>query len=636
MKNLITLLALLTLSSLVLADANKVKIEKLDDLPRHLLKIDGKAIELFDNSDALMKLAGEVEANIKADLEKFDIQDKTTLKGMWADLGSIALLKGNWDDYLKGLEIRRGMEDKEAARFTTGLYMRAFIAAKKSGDADLEGALRRELTKLVDELPFEICQDNIKGAKGSGEVISKDLILGQINSTIQPVLDGSGGEMSQDIAAGLLAQANSIKNLIPHKHVMVEVYTKWLDAHATAKKPDIWEARELTVNAKNGKAPVVVAIWDSGIDVDIFSKSGQVWTNPGEVAGNNKDDDNNGYVDDVHGIAYDLHSNKTVPLLYEIGDVTADRARLQTLTKGFSDLQSNVDSKESSDLKALLSKLQQDSVKPFLEGIAKYGNYSHGTHVSGIAARNNELVRLMASRMTFDYHLIPETPTIELAEGEAKMYSEVIDYYKKNGVRVVNMSWGGSLKSVEEALESNNAGGSVDERKALARKIFEISRDGLFNAMKSAPDILFIASAGNANSDNEFEEFIPSSFILPNMLTVGAVDQAGDETSFTSFGKTEVYANGFEVLSYVPGGDQIKYNGTSMSSPNVTNLAAKLLAMKPELTPTDLRELIIGGCEERTAGDRTIKLIDSKKSAERLATAKAASPKAGAKSAPTK
>lgn len=629
MKTLHTLLALLALTSFAFADASKVKIEKLDDLPRHVLKIDMKAVDLLDNNDALMKLAKEVKANINGDLEKFDIQDKTTLKGMWADLGTIALLESNWDEYLKGLEARRGLEDKEAARYTTGLYMRAFIAAKKSGDADFEGALRRELTKLVNELPYDVCQDNIKGAKGSGEIMSRDLILGQINSTTQPQLDKTNGEGTQDIFTGLLASANTMQKLIPYKQIMVEVYTQWLESHATARKPDIWAERDVALSEKDGGSPVVVAIWDSGIDVDIFKKFGQVWTNTKEVPGNNKDDDNNGYVDDVNGIAYGLHSDKEIPLLYNIGDVSTDRARLETLTKGFSDLQSNVDSKESSDLKAMLSKLQQDSVKPFLEGIAKYGNYSHGTHVSGIASRENPFIRLMASRMTFDYHLIPETPTIALAEAEAKMYGEVVDYYKKNNVRVVNMSWGGNLKSVEEALEANNAGGTVDERKALARKIFDISKNGLFNAMKSAPEILFIASAGNANSDNEFEEFIPSSFILPNMLTVGAVDQAGDETSFTSFGKTEVYANGFEVLSYVPGGNQIKYNGTSMSSPNVTNLAAKLFAKNPHLTPAAVRELIINGSEERKAGERTFRLINPKKSVELLATAKVGSPKAG-------
>jgi subtilisin family serine protease len=46
---------------------------------------------------------------------------------------------------------------------------------------------------------------------------------------------------------------------------------------------------------------VVVAIIDSGIEIDHPDLAGVVWTNPREVAGNRRDDDGNGYVDDVHG-----------------------------------------------------------------------------------------------------------------------------------------------------------------------------------------------------------------------------------------------------------------------------------------------------------------------------------------------
>ncbi len=50
-----------------------------------------------------------------------------------------------------------------------------------------------------------------------------------------------------------------------------------------------------------GVATAVVAVLDSGIDLDHPDLASTLWVNPGEVAGNGLDDDGNGYVDDVNG-----------------------------------------------------------------------------------------------------------------------------------------------------------------------------------------------------------------------------------------------------------------------------------------------------------------------------------------------
>ena len=49
---------------------------------------------------------------------------------------------------------------------------------------------------------------------------------------------------------------------------------------------------------------VLVAIIDSGIDINHEDLKSVIWTNPGEVAGNGLDDDANGYVDDIHGWSF--------------------------------------------------------------------------------------------------------------------------------------------------------------------------------------------------------------------------------------------------------------------------------------------------------------------------------------------
>ena len=54
------------------------------------------------------------------------------------------------------------------------------------------------------------------------------------------------------------------------------------------------------IKNKKGKK-VIVAVIDSGIDIDHEDLNDVIWTNKGEIPNNGKDDDNNGYVDDIHG-----------------------------------------------------------------------------------------------------------------------------------------------------------------------------------------------------------------------------------------------------------------------------------------------------------------------------------------------
>jgi subtilisin family serine protease len=81
----------------------------------------------------------------------------------------------------------------------------------------------------------------------------------------------------------------------------------------------------------------------------------------------------------------------------------------------------------------------------------------------------------------------------------------------------------------------------------------------------------------------------------------------------TSYGGTVVVdADGYEVESVVPGGGILKGSGTSMASPNVTNLAAKLFALDPSLTPEQVVDLIELGAT--TSEDSRRHLIDEKRS----------------------
>lgn len=54
------------------------------------------------------------------------------------------------------------------------------------------------------------------------------------------------------------------------------------------------------IKGKKGKK-IIVAVLDSGIDIDHEDLDDVIWTNTKEIPNNGKDDDKNGYIDDIHG-----------------------------------------------------------------------------------------------------------------------------------------------------------------------------------------------------------------------------------------------------------------------------------------------------------------------------------------------
>jgi subtilisin family serine protease len=412
------------------------------------------------------------------------------------------------------------------------------------------------------------------------------------------------GSLSSDLAPGLVRIKYTYNFILPMKPALVDVWTGYIAAHAV-DKPDIWAARAVTLPANAGYTPVKVAVWDSGVDTKLF---------PNNLA----------HADgSVPVIAFDRFEEPAKGELQPIPDALKSKVpQLKSRLKGFSDLQSNIDSPEADEVKSYMSTLKPDEYKAFVEEIDLAGNWMHGTHVAGITVAGNPYARLVVGRIEFDWHLIPDPcPTRELALRNAKNAQAYVDFFKQQGVRVVNMSWGGSVKDFEDALELCHMGKTPDERKTIARDYFEIQKNALTSAFASAPDILFVTAAGNSNQDASFVEDIPAGIVLPNLLTVGAVDKAGDEASFTSYGPTvKVHANGYQVVSVIPGGEKLAESGTSMASPQVVNLAAKILAIDPKLTPKEVIALIRNNADKTADGRRT--LINPKKTIAVVQTGK--------------
>lgn len=610
----VSILALVAFLSPVRAE--KQVITEADQLPRVTYPFAGNVVELLDDKEALASYLAKLRTEIDRQLEVYDIQDKATVRGYISTLRTLDLLDGNYEAALEKIQTIREMFDKPADRLTSGLITEALIEVYTDGKAQSPEAVSERFIQAyrpkVMNLPWDIVQDSIEQTNGTFQYLSEALYLGGLENSMQNTVDNNK-ELALGDLASLASTRYMIDNILPLKEEVVAVTSDYI-AEYRVEKADIWADRSVDLSGADNLTPVIIAINDSGVDPSVFEPAGQMWVNEGEIPGDGIDNDENGFVDDVNGPAWDRDSYRTTGNLYPLNEeqLAAYPEQLD-FTKGLSDLQAAVDSEEAKSTREQMAALTREEYKPFVENLSLYGNYTHGTHVAGIAAAGNPAARILNARITFGYEIIPEEPTIEETIRSSNEIKAMVQYYKDAGVRVVNMSWGGSQAGLEYALEANGIGDDAEQRAEIARVLFEIGYDSLVEAMASAPEILFVPAAGNSDADVDFNKVIPSSIDLPNVLVVGAVDQAGDETGFTSYGKNiRVHANGFEVESPVPGGRLMKFSGTSMSAPNVTNLAAKLFAIDPDLTPEEVITLIRFGVEQSEDGRRF--LINPKKS----------------------
>ena len=314
----------------------------------------------------------------------------------------------------------------------------------------------------------------------------------------------------------------------------------------------------------------------------------------------------------AHGMAFDVNG-----MLYadDLQPTTAEQKRAYPrvlwLMQGESDQMNFVDSAPAADFRNFLSKTPADEREKHQKDDAFLRQWIHGTHVAGIAIRGNPAAQLVVMQFNDTLPDMPFEPTIEWANRFKDDFWKVGDYFREHDVRVVNVSWSDDQDEFEEWLTKTSTEKDIVVRKALAAKLYSIWREGIEGAIRKAPNTLFICSAGNAGGNAGFLGDVPASLRLPNLVAVGAVDQAGEETSFTSYGDTVmVDADGVQVESYVPGGTRLKMSGTSMASPNVANLAAKLIALDPSLTPQQTIALIEKGAD--ASADGRLHLINPK------------------------
>jgi len=556
---------------------DKKVITSADQLPRRQYQIPKAPSELIEAPRAEIEpVVNALDKDLKTDLETLDIQDRAARTGMMNARAQIAIFRGDFAGAQAILRDVRSQQEKAADKLTSGVSMENILATRiKGGDlATVQRPyLKGSLERAYGAMPFNVVGDNLKGAKGSLEVLSKNVVVGSFRTSLDPAAKNLNNNVPGNMVVAIVNARNTFEHVAPFRDDIVAVLQDVIDRNKVAKV-DVWTPRQVTLPPTGGK-PVVVGIWDSGTDVKLFHAA------------------------KLPGIAFDKDMKPTTALVRPMGVAEPRLPELKQYVKGSMDLRAAIDSEDARAIKKKITTLKPDEVKQFSEDMGAVGMWVHGTHVAGIAVEGNPYAEVTAVAMHWSNAAEPQLVSMETAKTTAAAYKAAVEHFKKTGTRVVNMSWRYGPAAYEGSLAYHNVGKTPEERKQLALQIFNYEKDALEAAFKSAPEILFVAGSGNEDNSADFSTYIPAGLQLPNLITAGAVDMSGTETSFSTFGKTVVvHANGFEVVSFMPGGEKTKLSGTSMASPQVANLAAKLFAMKPELTPEQAKALILQGAEK--------------------------------------
>jgi subtilisin family serine protease len=205
-------------------------------------------------------------------------------------------------------------------------------------------------------------------------------------------------------------------------------------------------------------------------------------------------------------------------------------------------------------------------------------NAKHGTHVAGLAAgivdTNFTKPNLSNPIQIMGLRVVPDGDEYD------KDIALGIRYAVNNGAKIINMSFGKSF-SPEQAW--------VDSAIRYA----------------ASKDVLIIHSAGNESYDLNNKSVYPSPYSnvfkdkASNMITVGAssdpVIAESLLTEFSNYGNkiVDVLSPGNKIFSSLPNQQYGFLNGTSMSAPILSHIAALVRAYFPKLSATEVKAILL-------------------------------------------
>jgi hypothetical protein len=605
-------LALVVASACGAGSQQRVHIAKAADLPPRTVQVAGTPSALLHDPAGLLAFASAVRRELEARLERYDVADASVVDAWETHLALISYMEQRDAETERLIARVRDRQTKPGLRATSNLTLRALLGARRAG-GELRAAFRTILAREVAALPLGDSIEYLKQEKFFAELRSIATLDGIALSSIDPAVHD--GALPLDVAMYLVFLGFAEGDLTTVAPEIADVCGAALKGAEALRKPDIWAARDVDLTGRAGLTNVLVSGWDTGADDEVYAA--QLWTNAGEIPDNGLDDDGNGWVDDVHGVAHDRHAQRTVGDLIPLEGPPERMARALGAVAGFADMEANLDTPAASALRKQISQLAPQELGLFLDDMNQVMQRGHGTHVAGLLLRGNPAARLVVARIASDWRAVPTPPSIEFARARAREFIETADYLAARGVRVCNLSWGFTSEEFEHNLAASGAGGDPTSRHRLGLEIFRIMYDAYKQAVASHPAILFTGAVGNDNRDASLVDDAPGTFHLPNLIIVGAVDQAGEPANFTSFGPVDIYADGVELESFVPGGQRVRFSGSSGSAPLVAGVAAKILAVRPQATTAQLRAWIVDTADRvRTSDGKELRLLHPQRAFE--------------------
>ncbi|MEC7275947.1 MAG: S8 family serine peptidase [Bdellovibrionota bacterium] len=360
-----------------------------------------------------------------------------------------------------------------------------------------------------------------------------------------------------------------------------------------------------------------VAIIDSGTDMLHQDIAPQAWVNPGEIARNDRDEDGNGYQDDIHGWNFAEGNSEVIDYSY-LGTLTQDIRRFFGVQ---TDLMLGTVSEE--DLAWARTMIQDEE---FIKQISIYGNFMHGTHVGGIALKPTPESKLLAVKLIPTEVKLPGQESVksmiaakknagesqegigmwllkqalgQLAKQQMLQLEEIAAYVGNHKADVANGSFGTGwpqARMIVETLGKTFMKDITEEQINEATKHFlnTLVAEGQ-NMVAAAPNTLFVFASGNDGLDNDQFPTSPTNIQADNVISVAATVERNAIAPFSNFGKkmVDVAAPGVGINSAVPGNQYLRVSGTSQAAPYIAGVASEIKETNPKLTPKEIKAIIM-------------------------------------------